>query len=110
LIQNAGFNQYVYLLIVLAGAVAVAAVLAGLLSRARPRDPAPDHRDPGSAGLLPAFMMLLTGLAVGAGLLLLIPAGMIIRYFPHWQVAALLCGAVVLLALPLAYAWRTRPF
>jgi hypothetical protein len=110
LIQNAGFNQYIYFLIVLAGAVVFAALLAGLLSRARPREVVPDHRESGSPGLLPAFMMLLAGLAAVTGLLLLIPAGMIIHYFPHWQVVAILCGAVVLLALPLAYAWRTRPF
>ena len=55
-------------------------------------------------------MMLLTALAVGAGVLLLIPAGMILRYFPHWQVAAMLIVAALLLTVPLVYAWRTRPF
>jgi hypothetical protein len=74
------------------------------------QNPGFDHHGPGSAGVLPAFMMVLAALAIVAGVLLLIPAGMILRYFPSWRVAAMLIAAVVLLGVPLVYAWRTRPF
>lgn len=65
---------------------------------------------PGAAGVLPTFMMLLVALAVGAGILLVVPAGMILHYFPSLRVGLLLAAAVLLLAVPIVYAWRTRPF
>lgn len=55
-------------------------------------------------------MLALVALAAGAGLALIIPAAMIVRYFPTWQVLVLLVAAVALIAAPLGYAWRTRPF
>jgi hypothetical protein len=68
------------------------------------------HQGPGAAGVLPTFMMVLVALAAITGILLLLPAGMIIHYFPHWRVMALLGVAMLLLAVPIVYAWRTRPF
>lgn len=68
------------------------------------------HQGPGAAGVLPTFMMVLVALAAIAGLLLLLPAGMIVHYFPGWRVTLLLGAAVLLTVVPIAYAWRTRPF
>ena len=55
-------------------------------------------------------MLILAAVALGFGVLLLLPAVMILRYFPAWHVVTLLVAAVVLLLLPFGYAWRARSF
>lgn len=55
-------------------------------------------------------MPLLVAATVMAGLLLLLPVAIIIRFFPGGPVAVLVTGAVLLLLAPLLYAWRSRPF
>ncbi len=55
-------------------------------------------------------MLLLAAVALGFGVLLLLPAMMILRYFPHWQVVSILIAAAVILLIPMGYLWRARGF
>jgi hypothetical protein len=103
-------EQYGYLLAVLVGALAAGSVLVLILNgRAAATRAGADEAAVARPRNLPNVMMLLVALAVGAGILLLLPAAMVLRYFPHWRVGALLMGAAVILGAPLLYAWRARP-
>ncbi len=55
-------------------------------------------------------MLLLAAVALGFGVLLLLSAMMILRYFPHWQVVSILIAAAVILLIPMGYLWRARSF
>ena len=95
--------QYRYLLALLAGAVVVGVVAARTLRGPDPAPPIPVEAEPHG----PLFALLVALLAVTA-LLLMLPVLMILRYFPHWRVAALAAGGVLLLVAPLGLAWRAR--
>lgn len=106
-------ERYRYLLTALGAGLMVALVLFALLSR---RPPAAELAEDPSADagarrqVLPHVMLMLVALASGAGVMILLAPAMILRYFPGWQVSALVLAAVAMLAAPLVYAWRSRPF
>ena len=62
-----------------------------------------------TAQVLPWVMLLMVAVTTFAGLLLLFPVAMIIRFFPGGPLAVLVTGAVLLLLAPLLLAWRSRP-
>src|SRR5436853_7802409 len=94
--------QYRYLLVALGIAVATGAIAYALLGARRSADT--DKGELSSDGeSLAHIMLLLVAFAVGAGIMLLLPAAVILRYFPHWQVGAMLALALVILAAPLAF-------
>jgi hypothetical protein len=104
--------QYLPIMVVFAAALAAALVGGAILARLgslRP-PPKPDAPAPGGAPVLPNVMLLLAGLSLGVGLLLLLPAMMILRYFPSWQVDAILIVGAAILAAPALYLWRARSF
>ena len=55
-------------------------------------------------------MLLFAAAALGFGVLLLLPAMMILRYFPSWQVTSILIVGLVCLVIPFGYLWRARSF
>ena len=105
-------QQFHWILAALAAGMLFA--LAGGLLLARggtARDQAGDQSDASTRHqVLPHVMLLLVALAVVAGVLLLLPAAMILRYIAGLPVLGLLLAAVALIAAPLVYAWRARPF
>ena len=64
----------------------------------------------GAKQVLPPVMLMLVAMVVIAGMVLLLPVAMVIRFFPGGPVAVLVLSAVLLLSWPLLYAWRSRPF
>jgi hypothetical protein len=95
--------QYRYLLALLAGAVVVGVVAARVLRRPGPPSPTPSVSDAHE----PMLALLVALLGVTA-ILLMLPVLMILRYFPHWRVAAIAAAGVLVLLAPFAYAWRAR--
>ena len=55
-------------------------------------------------------MLLLVALAAALGIVLLLPPLMVARYLAGRAVIGFLLVYIALLAAPLFYAWRTRPF
>ena len=96
--------QYRYLLAVLAGAVVVGIIAARLYRRPDVAEAEP----PAGEGVPEPMLAILVALALVTVVLLVLPALMILRYFPHWRVAALAIAALLMVLPPLAYAWRAR--
>ena len=106
-------ERYRYLLAALGAGLVLALVLFALLSRRAPTPVSSDASTTDTSSrpaVLPHVMLMLVALAVGAGVILLLPPVVILRYFPGWQVTVLVLTAVALLGAPLLYAWRSRPF
>ena len=96
--------QYRSLLAVLAGALVVSIVTARLLRRPVADEPARPAEDPHAA-----MLGMLVGLAaVCLVLVVAVPVLLILRYFPHWRVAAIAAAGLLVMLPPLAYAWRAR--
>ena len=106
-------QQFHWILAALAAGMLFALAGGLLLARGGPaRDQAGDDRSDASARhqVLPHVMLLLVALAVAAGVLLLLPAALILRYIAGLPVLGLLLAAVALITAALVYAWRARPF
>ncbi len=91
-----------------AGATAVA--LAG--RGGAPPPEADVEATPGAPVTPPASLalLLLVALAGAAGILVLLPAALVVRFYGTWQVLVAVLTALAWLAAPLVYAWRVRPF
>jgi hypothetical protein len=105
-------ERYRYLLAALGAGLVLALVLFALLARRPPASPPVESAPELGARpqVLPHVMLMLVALAVGAGVIVLLPPIVILRYFPGWQVTVLVLAAVALLGAPVLYAWRSRPF
>jgi len=106
-------ERYRYLLAAIGIAMLVATIAGAWLAR-RPAPAELADDDPALSAsritILPHIMLLLVATAAGTGLVLLLPAAFILRFFPGWPVAILVIAALTLLTAPLVYAWRARPF
>lgn len=104
--------QYLPMLLVAFGALVAAFAIALLLPGKSTPDPQLPQSppSPSSPPTLPNVMLLFAAVALGFGVLLLLPAMMILQYFPHWQVVSLLIAAAVILLIPFGYLWRARSF
>ena len=104
-------ERYRYLLAAFAAALVLGLLAAVYLSRrSAPLARGAEPSRPGTTQLLPPVMLMLVALVVGAGMVLLLPVAMIVRFFAGGPVAVLVLGAVLLMSWPLLYAWRSRPF
>ena len=105
-------QQYHWLLTALAVGMLVALASGVALARREvpdgPAEAAPE--DAARRQVLPHVMLLLVALAVATGILVLLPAAMILRYIAGYRVLALLLAAVAIITAPLLYAWRARSF
>lgn len=102
--------QYRPLFFVLAGA-ALAFGLAVLLTRGYRDSPAPAQAAYGGTQVGEAarwLMWLLAALATGMLVLLLFSVAIAFRFFQSWTVTAAVAVAVLVAALPVLAAWRTR--
>ena len=106
-------HQYRFLLALLAGGLVLATLVAFALSRGASRPAEPPRLSADAAArrhLLPHVMLMLVALAVSTGVMLLLPAAMIIRFFYDLRVVAAALACLAVLGAPLVYAWRARPF
>jgi hypothetical protein len=106
--------QYRVLLLLIGAGLVFALAAVSLVSR----DPNPVHELPddappapeGSPSAISYAMLLLVAMASGVGVLILVPALVVLPFYGAWKVVALVLGAGAFVAAPLLYAWRTRPF
>ncbi len=95
--------QYRYVIALLLGGVAALAVFLVVWRAPAPAEPEVVHGDPATW-----LLWCLAGLAVGAAIVLLLPATITLRFFQSRRVAAAVIVFVLLAAAPVLAAWRQR--
>jgi hypothetical protein len=106
-------EQYRYLVAVIAAGLLFGLIVTTLADRAATGLFSADAAAPPPSGApptIPHAMLALVALAIGAGSLLLLPVLLVVRFYGTWQVLVAVLTGLALLAAPLLYAWRTRPF